>query len=127
MNLLAIFVFGVSCLMNSLNGESKNPDLVEFEVIEKRTENNGVYYSYTIKNVGATTIPPNSYKVFFKVNGKTISFDKSTSEIKPGKTIVYESQKSFYKKGEGNLHYSLEVKFSDSNMETKALKGESIF
>lgn len=127
MNLVTIFLVGVSFLMNNLNVEPKNTDLVAFEVIEKRTEYNGIYYSYAIKNEGATTIPQNSYKVFFKVNGKAVSFDKATSEIKPGQTIVYESQKTFYNKGQGNLKYSLEVKISDSNSENNILKGESKF
>lgn len=127
MKLAAIFFIGLSFLLNGFNSEPKNADLEAFKVIEKRTEFNGVYYSYVIKNVGTTPIPSNSYQVFFKVNGKTISFDKASSAIEPGQTIVYESKKIFYKKVDENLNYSLEVRFKDSNLENNTLKGVTEF
>jgi len=94
-------------------------------VTEKRTEYNGIYYHYEIKNTGNSIIPAKSYKVFLKVNGQTISFDKATSELKPGQVLKYESQKTFYKKDNEFLNYSLEIKMKDSNMENNTLKGQS--
>lgn len=124
---LSTLLLGISFLTLNFPPASKTADLAAFEVIEKRTEYNGIYYSYAIKNVGTATIPSDSYKVLLKVNGKTASFDKATSEIKPGQTIVYHAQKTFYQKNEDKLNYSLEIKFSDSNLANNTLTGESIF
>ena len=124
---LASLLLGISLLISHFNSEPKTADLLAFEVIEKRTEYNGIYYSYAIKNVGRTTIAPSSYQVFLKVNGKMASFDKATPEIKPGQTIVYHGQKTFYQKNKDKLSYSLEIKFSDSNPENNTLTGETLF
>ncbi len=126
MNLVTLLL-GISLLSLSLPPAPKTAELAAFEVIEKRTEYNGIYYSYAIKNIGTATIAPNSYQVFLKVNGKTASFDKATPEIKPGQTIVYHAQKTFYQKSEDKLTYSLEIRFSDSNLENNTLTGESLF
>jgi plastocyanin/YHS domain-containing protein len=104
---------------------SKTTDIKALNVTEKRTEYDGIYYHYEIKNTGNTIIPANSYSVFLKVNGKTISFDKATSELKPGQTLKYKSEKTFYKKDHDVLNYALEIKMDDSNLENNILKGQS--
>ena len=126
MKIISLFI-GISFLLNNSVLEPKPTDLKAVRVIENRTEYNGIYFSYEIKNIGESTIPSKSYKVFFKVNGKTISFDKSTSAVKPGQTIVYHSQKTFYKEKTDNLDYSLEIKFQDSKLENNIIEGKSIF
>lgn len=125
MKSIAILLIGLNLLFNNTVIEPKNTDIKALTVTEKRTEHNGVYYQYEIKNTGNTIIPAKSYKVFLKVNGKTISFDKATCELKPGQIIKYESQKIFYKKDNEFLNHSLEIKMKDSNIENNILKGLS--
>jgi hypothetical protein len=126
MKIISLFI-GISFLLNNSVLEPKTTELKAVRVIENRTEYNGIYYSYEIKNIGESTIPSKSYKVFFKVNGKTVSFDKSASEVKPGQTIVYHSHKTFYMDKTDNLGYSLEIKFKDSKLEDNIIEGKSIF
>ena len=125
MKSLTLLLIGINLFFNNSVVETKTKDIKAMKVIEKRTEYNGIYYHYEIKNNGNTIIPAKSYKVFLKVNGKIVSFDKSTSELKPGQTLKYESQKTFYKKDYELLNYSLEIKFKDSNLENNKLKGQS--
>ena len=127
MNLFATIFIGITLSILNDGPESKSTDLEAFRVVEKRTEFNGIYYSYEIKNVGETSIPANSYQVFFKVDGKVVSFDKGTSEIQPGQVISYESQKVFYKKKKDALDYSLEIKFQDADLDNNILEGQSHF
>lgn len=126
MKLFSLAVLGISLSLASFD-EAKNSDLEALRVIEKRTSMNGIYYDYEIKNSGETVIPGGSYKLFFKVNGKKISFDKATSDIKPGQTIKYRSQKTFYQKNDENLNYSLEIQYNDSDMANNILAGQSKF
>lgn len=125
MKLFATIFIGITLSILNDGPESKKTDLEAFRVVEKRTLFNGIYYSYEIKNVGETSIPANSYKVFFKVDGKVVSFDKATSEIQPGQVISYESQKVFYKKKKFGIDYSLEIKFKDANLDNNSLEGQS--
>ena len=125
MKSLTLLLIGINLLFNNSIVEPKTTDIKALKVIENRTEYNGIYYHYEIKNTGNTTIPAKSYKVFFKVNGETISFDKSTSELKPGQTVKYESQKTYYMKDYKSLDYALEIKLKDSNLENNILKGKS--
>ena len=125
MKSLTFLLIGMNLLFNNSVIETKNTDIKAMKVIEKRTEYNGIYYHYEIKNNGNTIIPAKSYKVFLRVNGKIISFDESTSELKPGQAIKYESQKTFYKKDYELLNYSLVIKFKDSNIENNKIKGQS--
>ena len=125
MKLLISILIGSHFLFNNAIVEPKITDIKAMKVIEKRTEYNGIYYHYEIKNTGNTVIPAKSYQVFFTINGKTISFDKSTSELKPGQTLKYESEKTFYRKDDELLKYSLEVQFKDSNLKNNILKGQS--
>lgn len=125
MKTITLLLIGVNFFFNYSFSEPKITDIQAVKVTEKRTEFNGVYYHYEIKNNGNTTIPAKSYKVFLKVNGKTISFDKATSELKPGQTLKYVSQKTFYEKDNEFLNYVLEIKMNDSNSENNTLKGQS--
>lgn len=127
MKFITILLLGMTFFFNDSKLEPNTNDLAAFDVVEKRTEYNGIYYSYAIKNTGNTTIPRNSYKVFFKVDGKIVSFDKDTSDIKPGQIIVYESQKTFYQKNKDTLTYSLEISYTDANLENNVLQGRSMF
>lgn len=125
MNLIATFLIGMTLSILNDGSESKTTDLEAFRVEEKRTLFNGIYFSYEIKNVGETSIPAKSYKVFFKVDGKVVSFDKATSEIQPGQVISYDSTKVFYKKKKDGLDYSLEIEFQDVDLENNSLEGRS--
>lgn len=125
MKLISIFLIGVTLSILNDGLELKTTDLEAFRVVEKRTLFNGIYYSYEIKNVGETSIPANSYKVFFKVDGKVVSFDKATSEIQSGQVIRYESSKVIYKKKKDVLDYSLEIRFKDANLDNNILEGQS--
>ena len=127
MKSLTLLLIGINLFINNPLAEPKTTDIKALRVIEKRTEDNGVYYHYEIKNTGNTIIPAKKYKVFLKVNGKTISFDKATRELKPGQTLKYESQKTFYKNDSEYLNYSLEIKFKDFNSENNILKGKTKF
>jgi hypothetical protein len=126
MKLFSLAILGISLSFASFN-EAKNSDLEAFRVIEKRTSMNGIYYAYEIKNSGETMILGGSYKLFFRVNGKKISFDKATLDIKPGQTIKYQSQKTFYQKNDKNLNYSLEIEYNDSDIANNILTGQSLF
>ncbi len=125
MKSILLILIGINFFFKNSAIDPKTTDIKALSVTEKRTEYNGIYYHYEIKNTGNTIIPAKSYKVFLKVNGQTISFDKATSELKPGQVLKYESQKTFYKKDNEFLNYSLEIKMKDSNTENNILKGQS--
>ena len=125
MKSFTLILVGVQLLFNNPIVDPKITDIQAIKVIEKRTEYNGIYYHYEIKNTGNTIIPAKSYQVFFKINGTPVSFDRSTSELKPGQTLKYESGKIFYRKDDELLNYSLEVQFKDSNLKNNRLKGQS--
>lgn len=48
--------------------------------------------SYTIRNVGSTTIPASSYEVEFYLAGNLISFDRRTSTLHPAHSSTYCGQ-----------------------------------
>jgi hypothetical protein len=125
MKTITLLLIGVNFFFNNSFTEPKISDIKALKVIEKRTEYNGIYYHYEINNVGNTTIQSKSYKAYLKVNEKTISFDKATSELKPGQTLKYKSQKTFYKKDNDFLNYVLEIKMDDSNQENNIIIGKS--
>ena len=126
MKLFSLAILGTGLFFGSL-AEPRKSDMEAYRVIEHRTSMDGIYYFYEIINSGETTIDGGSYEVFFKVNGRKVSFDKATSEIKPGETIRYRSQKTFYQKGDKKLVYSLEIKYNDSDLSNKSLTGQSSF
>lgn len=126
MKLLSLAILGTGLFFGSLN-EPKTFDIAAHRVIENRTSMGGIYYSYEVKNSGETTIAGGNYTVFFKVNGKKVSFDKATSDIQPGEIIRYRSQKTFYQKGDQKLDYSLEITYDDSDLSNNTLLGQSAF
>lgn len=125
MKTIAFILWGLDLLFSKPDIEPKVIDVKAMTVIETKTELKGIYYQYEIKNIGNTIIPARSYKVYFKVNGKTISFDEATPELKPSQTLKYESQKTFYKNDYDYLNYVLEIKMKDSNPENNIIKGQS--
>ena len=126
MKLFSSAILGTGLFFGSLNN-FKNSDLEALRVIENRTSMNGIHYYYEIKNSGETVVPGGSYKLFFRVNGKKVSFDKATSDILPGQTIRYRSTKTFYQKGDKDLNYSLEIEYEDSDLGNNILTGKSLF
>ncbi len=121
-----LIVWSLFNFTNDYSSDSKT-DLQAVSVLEKRTELNGIYYRYEIKNVGNTSIAARSYKINFKVNGKTISFDKATEALAPGQSMVYLTQKTLYKKSDDPLHYSLEIQFEDADIDNNKIQGVSVF
>ena len=126
MKLFSLAILGTGLFFGSINN-FKNSDLEALRVIENRTSMNGIHYYYEIKNSGETVVPGGSYKLFFRVNGKKVSFDKATSDILPGQTIRYRSTKTFYQKGDKDLNYSLEIEYEDSDLGNNILTGKSLF
>ncbi|SDG46688.1 hypothetical protein [Psychroflexus sediminis] len=126
MKTITVLFIGLQLFFNHAFSELETTDIQALEVIENRTEMNGIYYHYKIKNTGTTVIPAGSYEVFLKVNGETVSLDTATSALKPGQTLNYESQKTFYKEDHEFLNYTLEIKMEDSNPANNTLKGRSI-
>jgi hypothetical protein len=101
-------------------------DLEASEVICKKTESGERYFTYVISNVGSQTAPEGSYMVFFKVNGKMVSFETVTSPLEPGKSIVYTSEEKFNVSKKRRLKYHLIVKTEDGNKDNNRKKGEII-
>lgn len=126
MKLFSIALFGLSLLAGSLSKTPKT-DIEATSVLDQRTSMNGVYYNYSITNTGNTTIPADSYSLHLKVNGKTVSFDKDTQELKPGQSILYKSKKTTYQKRDENLDYALEIDFKDDDTSNNVLTGTTIF
>lgn len=126
MKTITVLLIGLQLFFNHAFVQAEDTDIQALEVIENRTEMNGIYYHYKIKNTGQKTIPAGSYEVFLKVNGETISLDTATSALKPGQSLTYESQKTFYKEDHEFLNYTLEIKMDDSNPANNTLKGQSI-
>jgi uncharacterized cupredoxin-like copper-binding protein len=83
---------------------------VKGEVTVHETENNGKYFSYVIVNQGEEVLEGGTYRVFLKVNKKNISFDRNTSDLKPGEAVRYESNHIFTKDDKTQeLDYVLEL------------------
>ncbi|WP_232835053.1 hypothetical protein [Pleomorphovibrio marinus] len=100
-------------------------DLEASEVVCHKTDNGQRYFSYRISNVGDIDAPEGSYMVFFKVNGKMVSFDTDTDGLEAGKSVVYTSGvkfSPFHKKG--RLKYRLIINSKDANKENNKRKGE---
>ena len=67
--------------------------------------------TYSVKNVGESTIPPRTYEVEFYVNNQKEGFDYAASEILPGamSTYSYTVAGSFDLRNEKLLNYRLIV------------------
>lgn len=121
---LIVFLLSFSALWAQ---DGSNFDLEAFEVhLEVEKEGQRVF-RYAIKNTGSTTAPAESYRVFFKVNGKMMSFDNKTNPIKPGQTIVYTSPEKISANQPGKkLKYSLIIHTRDADSSNNKRKGEII-
>ncbi len=126
---MAILVFILGLFTSFHSGYLESNSLkIDQRVTENRTAMGGIYFSYEIKNNGTTTLYPNTYEIEFRVDGKLVSFDRATSEIKPGQTITYKSQKTFYpSKRKNSISYELVTKYKSKNSSEVVLLGESEF
>jgi hypothetical protein len=107
--------------------ESPLFDLEAAEVYLEEEKEGSRLFRYAIKNVGTVTAPAESYRVFFKVNGKMMSFDTKTDAIEPGKTIVYTAPEKIPARQPGKkLKYRLIIHTKDANAGNNKRKGEII-
>lgn len=107
---ISLFIIAFFTL-TAFNPAPKTKDLSVGEVQQKFTEKGGVYFVYSIKNEGEETIEGIEYRIQFKLNGKTISFDKSPRTLKPGEKIEYTTSHVEYESEE--LNYALKIKIKD--------------
>jgi hypothetical protein len=107
--------------LSAFNTAPNTRDLAVGKVVQKFTEEGGVYFVYSVKNEGEKSIEGIEYRVKFKLNGKTISFDKSPRTLKPGEKIEYTTSYVDYDSKEFN--YALEIKIKDDVKENNILKG----
>lgn len=99
-------------------------DLEATEVIVQVTETGERYFSYVITNVGSEPAPAGSYEVFLSVNGKVISLDTKTSELAPGKALIYTSETKFSPSAKRKpLKYKLAINTRDADKKNNRLKG----
>ncbi|WP_162416690.1 hypothetical protein [Cyclobacterium roseum] len=124
LRLLIVFLFSFSVLRAQ---EDPNFDLEAYEVHLDAEKEGQRVFRYAIKNTGSTTAPAESYRVFFKVNGKMMSFDTKTNAIKPGQTIVYTSPEKIPANQPGKkLKYHLIIHTRDADSSNNKKKGEII-
>jgi len=101
------------------------PDLEASEVVCHTTDTGERYFSYLVRNVGNETAPAGSYQVFFKVNGKLISFERATDALQPGKSILYTSEDKFDPNQKKRvLKYSLIINTKDADKDNNKMTGE---
>lgn len=102
-------------------------DLEATEVVCHTTDTGDKYFSYLVTNVGSETAPAGSYQVYFKVNGKMISFERVTGPLEPGKSILYTSEHKFDPNQKKRvLKYNLIINTKDSNKDNNKNSGEII-
>lgn len=102
-------------------------DLEATEVVCHTTDSGDRYFSYLVTNVGSETAPAGSYQVYFKVNGKLISFERNTTSLEAGKSILYTSEQKFDPNQKRRvLKYNLIINTKDSNKDNNKRSGEII-
>lgn len=126
MKIFNLAFLGLGFFIHSLT-QPPNTDIEATFVKDQRTSMNGVHYSYKITNIGETMIEADSYELVLRVNGKKISFDKDTRQLKPGQSIVYKTGKTIYQKKNENLDYVLEIDFQDDNPANNTIQGTTVF
>ena len=100
-------------------------DLEATEVVCHTTDTGDRYFSYLITNVGNETAPAGSYQVYFKVNGKMISFERVTGVLEAGKSILYTSEHKFDPNQKKQvLKYKLIINTNDPNKDNNKKSGE---
>ncbi len=128
MNLSALIVSAfLSSIIFSPRAASKivSYDLEATEVVCHTTDNGDRYFSYLVTNVGSETAPAGSYQVYFKVNGKMISFERDTTPLEAGKSILYTSEQKFDPNQKKKvLKYNLIINTKDLNKENNKRIGE---
>ncbi len=102
-------------------------DLEAAEVYLEAEKEGSRIFRFSVKNAGTVTAPAESYRVFFKVNGKMMSFDTKTDAIEPGQTIVYTAPEKIPARQPGKkLKYRLIIHTKDANAGNNKRKGEII-
>jgi hypothetical protein len=100
-------------------------DMEATEVVCHVTDNGDRYFSYLVTNVGSETAPAGSYQVYFKVNGKMISFERDTTPLEAGRSILYTSEQKFDPNQKKRvLKYNLIINTKDFNKENNKRSGE---
>ncbi|WP_158856166.1 hypothetical protein [Lunatibacter salilacus] len=100
-------------------------DLEASEVVCHTTDTGDRYFSYLVTNVGSETAPAGSYQVYFKVNGKMISFERVTGPLEAAKSILYTSEHKFDPNQKKRvLKYNLIINTKDSNKDNNRKSGE---
>ncbi|MDN3687598.1 hypothetical protein [Cyclobacterium jeungdonense] len=124
LRLLTVLLLSSSALRAQ---EGPSFDLEAYEVHLDAEKEGQRVFRYAIKNSGSSTAPAESYRVFFKVNGKMMSFDNKTNPIKPGQTIIYTSPEKIPANQPGKkLKYNLIIHTRDANSRNNKKKGEII-
>ncbi|EPR66302.1 hypothetical protein [Cyclobacterium qasimii] len=122
--------FLIVCFLGStplLAQEEKSYDLEVMEVMLDAEVSGYRSFKYAIKNNGPEAAPAGSYQVFFKVNGKMISFDTKTTTMKAGQSLIYTAGEKYRANQPGKkLKYRLIIKAKDSNKSNNKLKGEIV-
>ncbi|HSI75619.1 MAG TPA: hypothetical protein VK957_06985 [Lunatimonas sp.] len=122
-----IFIVWISFFSASpvLHLQAVSYDLEATEVVCHTTDSGDRYFSYLVTNVGSETAPSGSYQVYFKVNGKMISFERVTGPLEPGKSILYTSEHKFDPNQKKKvLKYNLIINTKDFNKENNRKSGE---
>lgn len=121
LRIVTIFLLSFSMLQAQ---KAPGFDLEAYEVhLEAEKEGQRVF-RYAVKNTGSATAPPESYRVFFKVNGKMMSFDTKTDAIQPGQTIVYSAPEKVPANQPGKkLKYALIIHSRDADASNNKRKG----
>ncbi|NEV94474.1 hypothetical protein G3567_10005 [Psychroflexus sp. YR1-1] len=78
MKTITVLLIGLQLFFNHTFAQAE-ANIQALEVIENRTEMNGIYFHYKIKNTAATVIPAGSYETFYKENHEFLNY---TLEIK---------------------------------------------
>lgn len=100
-------------------------DLEAAEVLCHTTDTGDRYFSYLITNVGSEAAPAGSYEVYFKVNGKLISFERVTGALEPGRSFLYTSGHKFDPNQKKRvLNYNLKIRIKDSNKDNNTRSGK---
>ena len=71
-----------------------------------------VVFSYSVSNLGSSTLPARTYDVDFYVNGSLVSFDHATSSLIAGGSTSYSMEPPYYHfdaKAPGQYSYKLLV------------------
>lgn len=126
-NLIVSVWFSFFSAIQPPSSQAISYDLEATEVVCHTTDTGDRYFSYLVTNVGSETAPAGSYQVYFKVNGKLISFERNTTSLEAGKSILYTSEQKFDPKQKKRvLKYNLIINTKDFNKDNNKRSGEII-